>query len=102
MGTTPRGPRRHETRALLRAHLAAATRYRHVTRNCPVCHRLLRLATEHAPEETQEPSHDEAGGRTAVEAINGPSGAPAGEGRGTPAAGPDEHPGKPQRISASK
>ncbi|MEV7197496.1 DUF6274 family protein [Streptomyces sp. NPDC093510] len=37
---------RHETRALLRAHLAAATSYRHVTRHCPICHRLLRLALE--------------------------------------------------------
>lgn len=37
---------RHETRALLRAHLAAATGYRHVTRHCPICHRLLRLALE--------------------------------------------------------
>ncbi|GHH95336.1 DUF6274 family protein [Streptomyces capillispiralis] len=35
---------RHETRALLRAHLSAASSYRHVTRHCPVCHRLLRLA----------------------------------------------------------
>ncbi|MFH9401539.1 DUF6274 family protein [Streptomyces sp. NPDC017638] len=35
---------RHETRALLRAHLAAATSYRHLTRHCPVCHHLLRLA----------------------------------------------------------
>ncbi len=43
-----RSPRRHETRALLRAHLAAATRYRHVTRHCPICHRLLRLALEGA------------------------------------------------------
>ncbi|MET9433703.1 DUF6274 family protein [Streptomyces sp. NPDC006551] len=37
---------RHETRALLRAHLAAASRYGHVTRHCPVCHRLLRLAMD--------------------------------------------------------
>ncbi|MFF9489975.1 DUF6274 family protein [Streptomyces sp. NPDC014676] len=37
---------RHETRALLRAHLAAASSYRHLTRHCPVCHRLLRLAME--------------------------------------------------------
>ncbi|MFD4632298.1 DUF6274 family protein [Streptomyces sp. NPDC058284] len=37
---------RHETRALLRAHLAAATSYRHLTRHCPICHRLLRLALE--------------------------------------------------------
>ncbi|MEU9984828.1 DUF6274 family protein [Streptomyces sp. NPDC050856] len=41
---------RHETRALLRAHLAAASGYRHLTRHCPVCHRLLRLAME-LPEE---------------------------------------------------
>ncbi|MDQ1009824.1 hypothetical protein QFZ82_004309 [Streptomyces sp. V4I23] len=58
--------RRHETRALLRAHLAAATGYRHLTRSCPVCHRLLRLAMERpdpepgpaasdpAPEATEE------------------------------------------------
>ncbi|WP_030549601.1 DUF6274 family protein [Streptomyces exfoliatus] len=37
---------RHETRALLRAHLAAASRYGHVTRHCAVCHRLLRLSME--------------------------------------------------------
>ncbi|WP_411081448.1 DUF6274 family protein [Streptomyces sp. cmx-18-6] len=37
---------RHETRALLRAHLAAASGYGHLTRHCPVCHRLLRLAME--------------------------------------------------------
>ncbi|MFF5127219.1 DUF6274 family protein [Streptomyces syringium] len=37
---------RHETRALLRAHLSAASGYRHLTRHCPVCHRLLRLAQE--------------------------------------------------------
>ncbi|GHE51969.1 hypothetical protein GCM10018785_22050 [Streptomyces longispororuber] len=49
---------RHETRALLRAHLAAASRYRHVTRHCPICHRLLRLA--------MEPSDD------AHEAVQGP------------------------------
>jgi hypothetical protein len=40
---------RHETRALLRAHLSAATSYRHVTRHCPICHRLLRLAMDSAP-----------------------------------------------------
>ncbi|MBT2492148.1 hypothetical protein J7E96_27260 [Streptomyces sp. ISL-96] len=42
---------RHETRALLRAHLAASTGYRHVTRHCPICHRLLRLAMEPEPGE---------------------------------------------------
>ncbi|MFF2963597.1 DUF6274 family protein [Streptomyces sp. NPDC057963] len=36
----------HETRALLRAHLAAASGFRHLTRHCAVCHRLLRLAME--------------------------------------------------------
>ncbi|MFD3813971.1 DUF6274 family protein [Streptomyces rubiginosohelvolus] len=44
---------RHETRALLRAHLAAASAYRHLTRHCAVCHRLLRLAME--PGATAEP-----------------------------------------------
>ncbi|MEU5718630.1 DUF6274 family protein [Streptomyces sp. NPDC020403] len=37
---------RHETRALLRAHLAAASDYRHLTRDCPVCHRLQALARD--------------------------------------------------------
>ncbi|MFJ7767570.1 DUF6274 family protein [Streptomyces sp. NPDC097107] len=37
---------RHETRALLRAHLSAASPYRHLTRHCPICHRLLRLALD--------------------------------------------------------
>jgi hypothetical protein len=40
---------RHETRALLRAHLSAATRYRHLTRRCPICHQIQRLAMEPSP-----------------------------------------------------
>ncbi|MEV0693150.1 DUF6274 family protein [Streptomyces sp. NPDC050388] len=41
---------RHETRALLRAHLSAASSFGgHLTRHCPVCHRLLRLAMDSAP-----------------------------------------------------
>ncbi|WP_298559194.1 DUF6274 family protein [Streptomyces luteogriseus] len=44
---------RHETRALLRAHLSAASSYRHLTRHCPICHRLLRLAMESAPRAPQ-------------------------------------------------
>ncbi|MES5825169.1 DUF6274 family protein [Streptomyces sp. RG80] len=40
---------RHETRALLRAHLSAATSYRHLTRHCPICHQLQRLALASAP-----------------------------------------------------
>ncbi|MFF0838126.1 MULTISPECIES: DUF6274 family protein [unclassified Streptomyces] len=40
---------RHETRALLRAHLAAASSYGHLTRHCPVCHRLLRLVMDASP-----------------------------------------------------
>ncbi|MEV6805407.1 DUF6274 family protein [Streptomyces sp. NPDC051132] len=51
---------RHETRALLRAHLAAASSYRHLTRHCPVCHRLLRLAMDTGP-------HDQESGRDAGE-----------------------------------
>ncbi|MFF4899540.1 DUF6274 family protein [Streptomyces sp. NPDC001068] len=47
---------RHETRALLRAHLAAASSYRHLTRHCPVCHRLLRLAMDSAPHTAEAPA----------------------------------------------
>ncbi|GHB55876.1 hypothetical protein GCM10010306_057270 [Streptomyces umbrinus] len=46
---------RHETRALLRAHLSAASGYRHLTRHCPICHRLLRLASESAPYDQESP-----------------------------------------------
>lgn len=66
---------RHETRALLRAHLAAASGERHLTRHCPVCHRLLRLAMEPArsappprPQEApQEPVGVSAGATEGVE-----------------------------------
>ncbi|MGW3626291.1 DUF6274 family protein [Streptomyces sp. NPDC000880] len=51
--------RQHETRALLRAHLNAATSgYRHLTRRCAICHRLQRLAMEPsapAPAEDEGP-----------------------------------------------
>ncbi|MFJ4336556.1 DUF6274 family protein [Streptomyces sp. NPDC088915] len=50
---------RHDTRALLRAHLAAASRYGHLTRHCVVCHRLLRLAME-VPETPEVPEVPEA------------------------------------------
>ncbi|MGW1296909.1 DUF6274 family protein [Streptomyces sp. NPDC002533] len=58
---------RHETRALLRAHLAAASAYGHLTRHCAVCHRLLRLAME--PGAAAEPEG-------AAETATDPSGAP--------------------------
>jgi hypothetical protein len=45
---------RHETRALLRAHLAAASGYGHLTRRCGICHRLQRLAMEPAPASAPE------------------------------------------------
>ncbi|MEU9443196.1 DUF6274 family protein [Streptomyces sp. NPDC048304] len=53
---------RHETRALLRAHLSAASSYRHLTRHCPICHHLLRLAMDagsRAPEASDEEAEDE-------------------------------------------
>ncbi|MER6160545.1 DUF6274 family protein [Streptomyces sp. NPDC001868] len=50
---------RHETRALLRAHLSAASSYRHLTRHCPICHRLLRLATEPGEDGVEGPAEDE-------------------------------------------
>lgn len=46
---------RHETRALLRAHLSAASSYRHLTRHCAICHRLLRLAMDSAPQAAAAP-----------------------------------------------
>ncbi|MFF2508955.1 DUF6274 family protein [Streptomyces sp. NPDC058067] len=49
---------RHETRALLRAHLSAVSGHRHLTRHCPVCHRLLRLALEPGREPTGGPQAD--------------------------------------------
>ncbi|MFD3562384.1 DUF6274 family protein [Streptomyces sp. NPDC058686] len=49
---------RHETRALLRAHLSAASGYRHLTRHCPICHQLLRLALEPGREPTGGPEAD--------------------------------------------
>ncbi|WP_063735564.1 DUF6274 family protein [Streptomyces sp. RTd22] len=55
---------KHETRALLRAHLAAASGYRHFTRHCPVCHRLMRLAMEPAPPAEQSPAWPSAGSST--------------------------------------
>ncbi|MFJ9381046.1 DUF6274 family protein [Streptomyces sp. NPDC101455] len=47
---------RHETRALLRAHLSAASSYRHATRHCSICHRLLRLTMDAPP--APEPQDD--------------------------------------------
>ncbi|MFJ2513375.1 DUF6274 family protein [Streptomyces griseoviridis] len=49
-------PVRHETRALLRAHLSAALPYRHRTRHCPICHRLLRLAMDSGPPQAPTPA----------------------------------------------
>ncbi|MEV0255189.1 DUF6274 family protein [Streptomyces sp. NPDC050732] len=72
---------RHETRALLRAHLAAATGYRHVTRHCPICHRLLRLALEAPQRASGEPEDPEEGfvresTAEAVAATDDPDGPP--------------------------
>lgn len=58
---------RHETRALLRAHLSAAISYRHLTRHCPICHQLLRLAMDSAPRT------DEAGGEVAEDESPSPA-----------------------------
>ncbi|MHB9860647.1 DUF6274 family protein [Streptomyces sp. YIM S03343] len=57
---------RHETRALLRAHLSAASSYGHRTRHCPICHRLLRLAMD-APPRAVEPCDEGEEGRDGVE-----------------------------------
>ncbi|QNP67751.1 DUF6274 family protein [Streptomyces genisteinicus] len=87
----------HETRALLRAHLAAATGYRHITRTCPVCHRLLRLATERAEPgpsaERAEPGPAAAGSRGEAAAAPPDAGPDA---SGPPAAAAEPH-GAPER-----
>ncbi|QKW51468.1 DUF6274 family protein [Streptomyces buecherae] len=62
---------KHETRALLRAHLSAASGYRHLTRHCPVCHRLLRLALE------QPGQPDTASARSGVGLARGTEAEPA-------------------------
>lgn len=98
----PAPTERHETRALLRAHLAAASGYRHLTRHCPICHRLLRLAMEpltapqepHRPEESGDAADPPPAPHTASGAPAGAVGAPPsppGPGRPTPG---------PPRISA--
>ncbi|MEV3932863.1 MULTISPECIES: DUF6274 family protein [unclassified Streptomyces] len=74
---------RHETRALLRAHLAAASGYRHLTQRCPICHRLLRLAMEpltapqapYAPEESGNPAEPPHSPETATGAPGADAGA---------------------------
>ncbi|MFD3731424.1 DUF6274 family protein [Streptomyces sp. NPDC058632] len=60
---------RHETRALLRAHLSAASSFGHHTRHCPVCHRLLRLVMDSAPRTPEALARTEQSARPA-----GPSG----------------------------
>ncbi|MFD7752144.1 DUF6274 family protein [Streptomyces sp. NPDC059757] len=77
---------RHETRALLRAHLAAASGYRHLTRHCPICHRLLRLAMEPAAD-SMEPATGFLGYVTASGATRAPE--PLDPPGRAPAAAPD-------------
>ncbi|MCI0383465.1 DUF6274 family protein [Streptomyces sp. CNQ085] len=87
MPTTPRKYPRHETRALLRAHLSAATRYGHATRHCPVCHRLQRLA--------MEPTGETSGGPPAVSPSLPPPEPPVPPVRSVPRTRPGEGPEPP-------
>ncbi|KAA6220977.1 hypothetical protein CP973_02390 [Streptomyces albofaciens JCM 4342] len=75
---------RHEIRALLRAHLSAATGYRHLTRHCPVCARLLRLAMEPRGGAAGTTAADSAA-RPPARPATGPSTAPEGSPRTDPA-----------------
>ncbi|MEU6844167.1 DUF6274 family protein [Streptomyces sp. NPDC046716] len=70
---------RHETRALLRAHLSAASGHRHLTRHCPVCNRLLRLAMAPTADPAGPPAVD-----TATGALEGRESAPEGGGDESP------------------
>ncbi|WP_097868693.1 DUF6274 family protein [Streptomyces sp. rh34] len=78
---------RHETRALLRAHLAAASAYRHLTRHCAVCHRLLRLAMEPGGDGERGASGDPSGARR--DAVR-----PGGGGEGSGSGGRDAERGR--------
>ncbi|MFF8596619.1 DUF6274 family protein [Streptomyces sp. NPDC015220] len=64
---------RHETAALLRAHLAAASSYRHRTRHCPVCRHLLRLAMDSAPRAATDAPEATLGTLEALEVEQQPS-----------------------------
>jgi hypothetical protein len=68
---------RHETRALLRAHLAAASSYRHLTRHCPICHQLLRLAMDSPPHNAGSGPEETVKAVEAVEAMEDKSPSPA-------------------------
>ncbi|MFI2784123.1 DUF6274 family protein [Streptomyces sp. ALB3] len=108
---------RHETRALLRAHLAAASGYRHLTRHCPICHRLLRLAMEpltaaQAPCTRPEPdeptpapgSRHQAPGRGSGTALPPPPAAGGEEGgpQDGEQTGTGHHPGRPAGLSEDR
>ncbi|MDQ0794994.1 DUF6274 family protein [Streptomyces sp. B1I3] len=93
---------RHETRALLRAHLAAASGYRHLTRRCPVCHRLLLLAME--PLTAPQPPHTRPESRRAPDPSSAPQepagrpSGPAGEASPPPGATAEDREGRtPER-----
>ncbi|MEU7567391.1 DUF6274 family protein [Streptomyces fradiae] len=84
---------RHETRALLRAHLAAASGYRHLTRHCAVCHRLAQYAALPEP-----PPHERRDGRENREGREGREG-PEGRGRASRETG-EHHEGREALGSA--
>ncbi|MFD9543572.1 DUF6274 family protein [Streptomyces sp. NPDC060022] len=88
---------RHETRALLRAHLAAASGYRHITRQCPICHRLLRLAME--PVTAPQVPYADPGHGNAPEPTGTPENAAEAPGRGTGPATPPPDPAPPEESA---
>ncbi|MEE1754150.1 DUF6274 family protein [Streptomyces sp. SP18CS02] len=84
---------RHETRALLRAHLAAASGYRHATERCAVCRRLLRLAME---------LPDDAFDSYESDAYEGADGCPEGPGASGDGPREPEGPGGPDGLTAGR
>ncbi|WP_406393466.1 DUF6274 family protein [Streptomyces sp. NBC_00887] len=84
---------RHETRALLRAHLAAASGYRHITRHCPICYRLLRLAME--PVTAPQAPHPDPGSGNAPEPTGTSENAAEAPGRSAAPAPPPPAPPTP-------
>jgi hypothetical protein len=94
---------RHETRALLRAHLAAASGYRHVTGHCPICHRLLRLAME--PVAPPRLPYAAAGPCNALEVPDAPENSTEAGGEGAdggPAEGEGAHEGEGESEDADE
>ncbi|MFF3291938.1 DUF6274 family protein [Streptomyces sp. NPDC003023] len=92
--------RRYETRALLRAHLSAASGYRHLTRSCPICHRLLRLAMERPEHDARPPEARPSEPRLSEPRLSGPPALGTLPPEPAPEASPEASPEPPIELRA--